>query len=193
MRRTERTLLHEPFVRKKSGNRVDACHVERFFMRHLRQDAGEGAGKKGLPRTRRTLKQDVVPSGSRDFECALGLLLPTHGGKVGMVCAYCREDVLARRCWFEQRFSRDMTHDRTQRVCRKDANALHKQCFRNVFPCNDDFRNAELLCKKTRGERSRNGSKPSVERKLAQKQTGFRRGIWDVAMRGEDRECDRKI
>lgn len=60
---------------QKSGNRVNLGRLDDFGEIHIREDCGERFREHGLPRSRRSLHEDIVSSGSGDHKSPLGVLL----------------------------------------------------------------------------------------------------------------------
>ena len=83
MRRPERALGYERVVlRQRAGDGVDFGDFYRLFARERRHDGRQGARQQRLAGAGRAAHQRVVSAGGGDFEGALGVFLPAHGGYV---------------------------------------------------------------------------------------------------------------
>ena len=69
--------------RQRSGDGVDARHLERLVPRQRRQDARQPPSEHRLARSRRAREQHVVLSRGRELESPAAALLTAHLGEVG--------------------------------------------------------------------------------------------------------------
>lgn len=75
MRIAERTPAGDHAALENTGNGLQDVHFERFRREQRRQDAGQALRQHRLARARRPDHQQMMVSGSRDFERPLGAFL----------------------------------------------------------------------------------------------------------------------
>ncbi len=81
VRRPERPLARQA-PRSHARCAVHLGDFERLLEHGRREDPGQPPRQHGLARTGRADHEQVVPTGGRDLECALGVRLAAHVGKV---------------------------------------------------------------------------------------------------------------
>jgi hypothetical protein len=172
VRRAEGPLGDEARPARQARDRVNFRQLQRGLEFERRKDGGEPLGEHRLARTRRADEQNVMSTGRRDFQRALGGELAAHLAEVNRVVALRREQ--ARVIDFERRGrapfgERGDEFDRAaQGRHRVNGDARDDRRLRRVLFRQDEHADAGGAGAQRDGQRAAHGAHAPVEREFAQ-------------------------
>ncbi len=158
-----------PVCREEPCDAVNLGDLENFFFSQRREDGGNGGCENGLPCPGRTFKEQVVPSGSRDFQRAFRHCLPPDIFEVNRICRgrglgefrpgeYCQ--------FFSPAYV--LAHF-LQALRFAHGNAVYNRGFCSVPPRQDHAGEARAFGRKRCGEHSGYAAQTPVQAELSEK------------------------
>ena len=197
VRRAEGPVAHEGHLpAQMPADTVDARHIERLGGRQAREDGGERAGEQRLAAAGRAGHDDIVPARRRDFQPALGVLLPAHFGEVGAAGILPNVGVDGRgRLRRDQFLADEMADEADERCDRIDRHARHERGLGGIVGGDDQRREAARLRRVGNRQHPINVAHAAVEREFPDDERGRDCLVRNVDLHGgeQDAEGNRQV